>query len=143
MQTDQSNPKSCLMTDILGSFFSLPRWVVVWMLVILGPVNMAAVFFVHEPGGPIVASLVFAGVFQSLLPVPFERGLSKLTAVGHLIPWTILIAYIVFAGLEVSATYEIYLTVLAIVNGISLVFDYIDSFKWAKGDRQVVRIATQ
>jgi hypothetical protein len=143
MQTDQPNPKSSLMTDILGSFFSLPRWVVVWMLVILGPVNMAAVFFIHEPGGPIIASLVFAGVFLSLLSVPFERGLSKLTAVGHLLPWTILIAYIVFAAPEGSATYEIYLTVLAIVNGISLVFDYMDSLKWVRGDRQVVRSVAQ
>lgn len=135
----QNTPKktSSLKSEILTSFFSLPRWVVIWLLGVLGPVNMASFFFLSEPKGPLIASLVAAGMFLSLLPIPFERGLSSLTAIGHLIPWTILVLYILFAMPEAGGTYAVYLSVLALVNTISLAFDYVDSYRWLKGDRAI------
>jgi hypothetical protein len=135
--SNSSEKSSSLMSDIMTSFLALPHWVNVWLLVVLGPVNMASLFFLSQPEGPLIASLVVAGMVLSLIPVPFERGLSKLTAVGHLLPWTILILHIFFARPDVDGIYDIYLTVLAVVNTISLAFDYPDSYKWLKGDRAV------
>lgn len=132
-----SENSSSLMSDILKSFFSLPKWVIVWLLCVLGPVNMSSFFFLNEPKGIFIASLVGAGMFLSLLPIPFERGLSKLTAVGHLIPWTVLVFYIVFVSPETDGNYGVYLMVLTAVNTISLAFDYVDSYKWIRGDRLV------
>ena len=84
-----------------------------------------------------VAALVGVGMLLSLLPIPFERGLSKATAFGHVIPWTILVVYIVFFKPAADGLYGVYLSALVIVNTVSLVFDYMDSFKWIKGDRAV------
>lgn len=135
--SNSSEHNSSLMADILKSFFSLPNWVIIWLLAVLGPVNMASFFFLSEPEGPLIAGLVAAGMLLSLSVVPFERGLSKLTAVGHLIPWTILVLHIVFARPEIDGVYDLYLTVLAVVNTISLAFDYVDSYKWLRGNRAI------
>ncbi|AXI48068.1 hypothetical protein C1J03_19915 [Sulfitobacter sp. SK012] len=138
MTNDSPKPAS-LFSDILQSFISLPKWVKFWLMFILGPVNMASIFFLGEPGSGFVVFLVVAGMLLSLAPVPFERGLSKATAIGHVVPWTLLVAYILFARPEGSGSYQTYLTVLAVVNAISLAFDYVDSLKWLKGDRAVAR----
>ncbi len=36
-----------------------------------------------------------------------------------------------------SAAYSIFLWILIIVNGISLMFDFPDALKWRKGDRVI------
>ena len=118
---------------------ALPKWVKFWMMFILGPVNMASLLFLNEPSGVLVAALVLSGVALSVAPVFFIRGFSKALAPGHLVPWTLLIGLIVFARPDGSAAYGTYLNILLVVNGLSLVFDYVDSYKWLKGDRAVVR----
>ena len=134
-------PQGSLFSDILRSFVSLPKWVKFWLLFILGPVNAASLFFLSEPGGVTVAVLVWAGMLLSGLPVPFQRGISKAASIGHLVPWTALVAYIVFATPQGSAAYGQYLTLLTLLNSVSLAFDFVDSFKWLRGDRAVVRPA--
>jgi len=128
-----------LFTDIIQSFIALPKWVKFWMMFILGPVNAASLLFLNEPSGGLIATLVLSGVALSVAPVFFIRGFSKALAPGHLVPWTILIGLIVFARPEGSAAYRTYLNVLLVVNGFSLVFDYVDTYRWLKGDRDVVR----
>ena len=138
--TDSKTESAPLLVDILRSFVSLPKWVKFWMLFILGPVNFACLFFLSEPEGVFTASLVFAGVLLSILPVFFERGVSRVGSFGHLVPWTILVLHIVFARPDgISAVFNVYLTILALVNSISLAFDYMDAYKWFRGDRAVVR----
>ncbi|MEM8499719.1 MAG: hypothetical protein AAF542_16975 [Pseudomonadota bacterium] len=137
MKVEQLRPSAT--SEIANSFLALPKWVIAWLLIILGPVNMASFFFLDEPGGVMIAALVLAGITLSLAPVFFERGFSKLTALGHLVPWTILIYIIVFHRPEAEGIYDKYLTILAVVNTVSLSFDYIDSYKWLKGERLVLR----
>ena len=138
-----TSSSNSLATDVLQSFISLPKWVKFWLMFILGPVNVASLFFLGEPGAGLIAVLVWVGMLLSGAPIPFERGISKAAALGHLVPWTILVALILFARPEGgSAAYQTYLTVLAVVNSISLAFDYLDSYKWFKGDRAIVRPAS-
>ena len=138
--SDANTLSKSLFRDILHSFILLPKWVKFWMMFILGPVNAASLFFLDEPEGVLTATLVFAGVILSTLPAFFERGISKAAAIGHLVPWTILVVHIIIARPEGgSDAYNTYLTILAIVNGISLAFDYVDAYKWVKGDRAVLR----
>ena len=140
--SDPNAKPASLFSDILQSFISLPKWVKFWMMFILGPVNFASLFFLDQPEGVFTAVLVFTGVILSTAPAFFERGISKAAALGHIIPWTILVLHIAFARPEgISAGFDTYLTILAVVNGISLAFDYVDSWKWIRGDRAVVRPA--
>ena len=139
---DANAQSTSLFTDILRSFISLPKWVKAWMMFILGPVNFASLFFLNEPEGVFTAVLVFAGVILSTAPAFWERGISKAAAIGHIVPWTILVLHIIFVRPDgISASFDTYLTILAVVNGISLAFDYVDAYKWIKGDRAVVRPA--
>lgn len=55
-------------------------------------------------------------------------------------PWSVLVLYIVLARPAVGGSYDIYLTILAVVNIISLAVDYADSYKWLKGDRAVAGV---
>lgn len=140
--TDMTSPDTTsnpLFTDIIQSFMALPKWVKFWMMFILGPVNMASLLFLNEPGGVLIATLVISGVTLSVAPIFFIRGFSKALAPGHLVPWTLLIGYLLFARPEGSAAFGIYLNILLVVNAFSLAFDYPDSYKWLKGDRAVVR----
>jgi len=86
--------------------------------------------------------LVVAGMVLSLAPFPFERGLSMLTEIDHLVPWSILVAHIFLARPEAGSAYDVYLTILAVVNTISLAFDYTGSYKWHKGERGVAGSST-
>ena len=38
------------------SFFALPTWVQIWMMFILGPVNMATLAFLNQPSGILIAA---------------------------------------------------------------------------------------
>lgn len=134
--TDASKP---LISEIIQSFMALPKLVKFWMMFILGPVNMASLLFLGEPGGALIATLVLTGVALSVAPVFLIRGFSKALAPGHLVPWTLLIGYLLFARPEGSAAYGIYLNILLVVNAVSLGFDYVDSYKWLRGNRAVVR----
>lgn len=126
-----------LVTDIWTSFKALPGWVKIWLLGALGPVNMASLFFLGEPQGGMIASLVVTGMVLSITPILFTRGFSKLLSAGHIIPWTILIYILIFARPEAEGAYDVYLTVLLIVNSISLIFDYTDTYQWLWGKRGV------
>ena len=138
--SDTNTKSASLFTDILRSFISLPKWVKAWLMFVLGPVNFASIFFLNEPEGVFTAVLVFAGVILSTAPAFWERGISKVAALGHIVPWTILVLHIAFARPDgISENFNTYLTILAIVNTISLAFDYVDSYKWIRGDRAVVR----
>ena len=126
-----------LIADVFQSFFSLPRWVQLWMVLILMPVNIASLFFLSQPGGILIAFLANIGVLLNIPVVVRDRGFSKAMALPHLVPWTLVVLIILFTRPEGSAGYGTYLTILALVNIISLVFDYPDAYKWWKGDRAV------
>ncbi len=127
-----------MIKDIWGSLFALPRGVQVWMLVILAPMNMASVAFIGFDGGLLVAVLAYMGLLPNIGIMLYERGLSKLMALPHLIFWPPLIVLIVsLLSHSVASIFHVYLSALLIVNGVSLAFDVIDFRKWWTGDRSV------
>ncbi len=73
----------------------------------------------------------------NLLIMLRERGFSRAMALPHVLIWTPLV--IVVAGLliqaDLPADYRAYLILLLVVDLISLGFDYIDAWRWWKGDR--------
>jgi len=104
---------------------------------ILVPTNVASLFFLDQPMGVWVAVLAIGGMLPNLGVIVYDRGISKLMAIPHLIPWTLLVGLILFARPEGSETYSTYLWILLAINVFSLCFDYPDAIKWLKGDRAV------
>ena len=125
-----------LIKDIWRSFRALPLWVQIWVALILVPVNMAAIFFVAEPDGILIAALAIGGMMPNLFIMIKERGLSKAMALPHLLIWTPLVL-ILLTTEHVPGTYHDYLLLLLAVDLLSLAFDYPDAWKWWKGDRAI------
>ena len=129
--------KNNVFVDCYQSFRALPGWVQVWVFFILMPINMASLFFIQEAGGVTIAFLANVAMMLNMPVMVYDRGFSKLMAFPHLIPWTILIALIIFSRPEASGPYDVYLWALLGANTISLIFDYPDALQWFRGARGV------
>ncbi|MFT6090996.1 hypothetical protein [Sulfitobacter sp.] len=131
-RTTKSKPD----VTFLQSLASLPMWVKVW-LVALGATNLGILAFLNQPKGPLVAALVLTGIVLSKVFVNYGGGLTRLVGVGHIIGWVPLVALILFARPEGTSAYDIYLTILLVMNTISILFDINDFRLWLAGDRDV------
>jgi len=125
-----SQPTTGVFVDLWLSFLALPLWVKVWMFLILIPVNVASLFFLRKPTAIWIAILANLGLVLNTPVLVYERGFTKALAIPHLVPWTILVLWILFARPAATAFYDSYLTVLLVVNFISLLFDYPDAWAW-------------
>ena len=125
-----------MILEIWNSFRALPLWVQIWVAVILVPINMISLYFYNEPQGLWIAFLANIAMLLNLPVMLKDRGFSKLMAIPHLIPWTILVVWIFFFRPEVGGSFDVYLTILLVVNTISLAFDYPDAVKWWRGERE-------
>lgn len=126
-----------IVVDIWMSFRALPGWVQFWVALVLMPVNMASLLFINEPMGIWIAFLANIAMMMNMPVMIKDRGFSKLMGLPHLVPWTILVVLLLFFRPTATGNYDLYLWVLLGVNILSLLFDYPDSVKWLKGDRQV------
>ena len=115
---------------IQQSYFNLPIWVQIWMMFILGPINLASLAFLNQPSGTLIAALAISGMVITVGIVIVAGKFSKIAAAGHILPWTHLMWILVFAKPEGSQIYQTFLTVLLVLNGISLAFDFNDLRIW-------------
>ncbi len=115
---------------VMKSHSELPTWVQIWMNFILGPVNLATLAFLGQPGGGLIAALSLSGMALTVAIVIASGGFSKVAAAGHVLPWTPLVFMLAFARPEGTALYGAFLTVLLVVNVISLAFDFNDLRIW-------------
>ena len=131
------------LTAVWLSWQSLPAWVQVWVGLILMPVNAAAFFLIDTWTGMAAA---IAAVFVVTTNVPimlYEGGMSRLMAVPHLFAWIPLTVFIVgrllnlWGGPVLEKSEFVFAIMLLIVNGISLIFDTIDTVKWCRGARDI------
>lgn len=125
------------------SFRRLPLWIQVWVGWILIPVNAAAFFLLDQDVGKVTA-IAAAFVVATNVPIMLrERGLSKLMSLPHLFAWIPLLILLVArlndqsGAAPMTAFAQIYATIVIGVNGISLIFDVVDSWRWLRGDRAV------
>jgi hypothetical protein len=131
------------MQDIWKSYRSLPLWVQLWVALILVPVNAAA-FFLLDTWLGVAAAIAAAFVVLTNGPILWVcRGMSRLLSVPHLFAWLPLqiliplrLAEMVGSGPVAEAEWVLGI-ILFVVNGISLVFDGIDSWRWLRGEREV------
>lgn len=127
------------LSQIWQSWRRLPLWVMIWVALILVPINLASLLFVAQPFGVWVAVLAVMGMAINVPIILIERGFSKLMSLPHLILWTPLVALIVwalwFGDAALSSIFAGFLVVLLVIDVVSLVFDYPDFFKWLRGDR--------
>ncbi|MBH9681713.1 MULTISPECIES: hypothetical protein [Burkholderiaceae] len=126
-----------------ASFRSLPGWVQFWVGCILVPVNAASFAMLDTGSGRAIAAAALLVVATNVPIMLWARGMTKLMAVPHLFIWGPLQWFLLskirqFSDADAMPPLElIYVTAVLLVNGISLAFDALDSWRWLKGDRAV------
>ncbi len=129
--------------QIWHSFRSLPLWVQIWVLAVLVPVNTTPFFLLDTWTGRAAAA---AARFVLLTNAPimyYYAGMSRLMSVPHLLAWmpleiALALRILGDVGPEPISDAELHLAwALLLVNGVSLVFDFIDSWRWIAGQREV------
>ena len=126
--------------DILISYTAMPVWVQIWVGIILVPVHLAAILFVFQPEGLLLAFLAIGGMAPNLVLMFVERGFSRAMAISHVVLWTPMVVLIVRMMGDAHALSEGFLTylwVLLPITVISLAFDFPDVWRWWKGARAV------
>lgn len=128
---------------ILHSFQSLPGWVQVWVGFVLIPVNVLPFFFLGTWSGRAAA---MAALFVVVTHVPImwgASGMSRAMSLPHLLAWMPLEIALTLrlagaaGGVPPSLAETTLAILLLLVNGISLVFDALDSWRWLQGQRDV------
>lgn len=126
-----------------ASFRSLPGWVQFWVGCILVPVNAASFAMLDTGSGRAIAAAALLVVATNVPIMLWARGMTKLMAVPHLLIWGPLQWFLLskitqISGADAMPPLElIYVSAVLLVNGISLAFDALDSWRWLKGDRAV------
>lgn len=127
------------------SFRSLPVWVQIWVGLILVPVNAAPFFLLDTwagKAGAIAAVFVIATNGPIMLAY---KGMNRALSLFHLVAWIPLEVALILRALGMAgsgdpgATESALVAVLLIVNGISLGFDTLDSWRWLRGERETPR----
>ncbi|HEY8585673.1 MAG TPA: hypothetical protein VIL60_02980 [Rhodanobacter sp.] len=128
---------------IWDSFRSLPRWVQAWVGLILIPANVLPFFLLDSWSGR-AAALAALFVVATNVPIMWAAsGVSRAMSLPHLLAWIPLEIALVLrlsnlVGTVPPTEAEVALAVLLlIVNGVSLVFDVLDSWRWMRGERDI------
>lgn len=128
---------------LMRSFLGLPLWVQVWMTVLIGT-NLAAFWMLDTAVGFWTAvALVVMMAFNGPMMV-IQAGMTRLLSIPHFVwlPLAVYILYRLFGPEPIdrdSAEFGYAVAVFA-VNGISLAFDVYESYRWLRGDREVLGV---
>lgn len=131
------------LSAVWRSWRSLPLWVQVWVGLFLIPVNAAAFLLIDTPTGKAAAIATIFVVMTNIPIMLYEGGMSRLMAVPHLVAWIplsvfIIVRFISFPNSSNMQTPELaFAFLLLTINGISLVFDAIDTIRWCRGQRDI------
>lgn len=131
------------LTSAWRSLTGIPRWVQLW-LVILVATNMASLAFLDTAAGRLTAA-AFAVVAVVNLPMVFiQAGLTRLLSFTHLV-WLPLLFVLLSQLLapdsaQIDTATEGFMVAVIGVNGLSLVFDFIEMWRWSRGEREVLGV---
>ena len=129
------------MNQVFRSIAGMKLWVKVWLM-LLGPANMAAFLYLDTDIGfwtAVAGGLVVA----TNIPMMFAMGgVTRALSLPHMI-WVPLLIYIFpqIIGPEAldpaSAEFRLGVTIF-VFNSISLAFDFLESYRWLKGEREIL-----
>lgn len=130
--------------DGFWSLCAAPVWVQTWIWLFLLPANMASLVLYgmtkHPLPGWIALGFMFV-VLTNMAIVLYERGISKITSLPHLIPWVPLQIYTglwLFVWDGLSGTLIVFAWAYFVIIGISNVFDAYDTWRWFRGERDIM-----
>ena len=107
-----------------------------WMMILLGA-NLIAplVFLNHLEAQVTLATFLLSATLMTLLTARF--GFTRILGLGHIF-WIPLLAFLIprLNSIPTDSFFGIWIRVLVILNGISLVIDVVEFVRYIAGDRQ-------
>lgn len=122
------------------SFRRIPLWVQVWMALVLVPVNLLSFLVLDYQAAQMVALAAVLALGSNMLLLYRYVGFSRVMALPHLVFWGALQVLLVMRVLQnpaPGAGEVLFICLVLLVNGISLIFDLLDTWRWWQGERQV------
>ena len=132
--------------QVWASISGLPTWVKIW-LVILATTNMLSVAFLNTETG-VWTAIAFAIVGMLNMPTVFiQGGLTRLLSIPHFV-WVPLLVHLyprLIGPYSVAHSDPEYLFAVSVfvVNGVSLMFDALESYRWLSGQREILGLPTE
>ncbi|MHB0954352.1 MAG: hypothetical protein ACYC10_20855 [Allorhizobium sp.] len=123
------------------SLSGLPLWVRLW-LVVLALTNMSSVALLGTDSGRWTAAAFMAVGAFNMPMVYIQGGLTRLLSVPHII-WIPLLFHLIrklFVDHAIApGSHEyIFAAMVIVVNGLSLLFDALESWRWLVGRREIL-----
>jgi hypothetical protein len=122
------------------SFRRLPLWVQVWVALVLVPVNLLSFLMLEYQAAQMVALAAVLALGSNMLLLYRYAGFSRAMALPHLVVWGPLQILLLMRVLQTPAPDAgevMFICLVLLVNGISLIFDLLDTWRWWQGERQV------
>lgn len=129
---------------IAGSWLSMKPWVKYWLFAVNAVFLLGLAFWPDSLARFTLAAYVASGPWLVAIMV-YQRGLTRLLGVAHLVPWLPLVAYlalrlgsdVVGPQLSIAAMPHqwAYAVSLLLITGICLVIDIVDVWRWHRGER--------
>lgn len=123
------------------SFRRLPQWVQLWMALVLLPANLLSLFLLEYASARMIALAALLALGSNMLLMYRYAGFSRLMALPHLLVWgplqVMLLIYLAGSTPAPSINEVVYIFLVLAVNGVSLFFDTLDSWRWLQGERQL------
>jgi len=121
--------------ELIGQILQEPWWLLLW-LGWLGLVNVASIAFWSEREARWVFGAL-VGAFVAMQVLYQMNGYNRFLGLAHIIFWTPLLVYLYrqLRNVVGPRLFETWLRILMATNGVSLVIDYVDVFRYLGGDR--------
>lgn len=134
------------LANVWASISGLPSWVKIW-LVILATSNMLSLAFLDTESG-IWTAIAFAIVGMLNMPMVFvQGGLTRLLSIPHFV-WVPLLVYLYPRLIGPNAISHadpqyLFMLLVFVVNGVSLLFDALEGYRWLSGRREILGLSTR
>lgn len=129
---------------ITGSWIAMKTWVKVWLFALNGLFLVAILFLPELAARLTLAAYVASGPLLAAMMI-WQRGLTRLLGLAHLIPWLPLVAYLLLrltsdaAGpmIERASTPALHhwVVLLLIATAVCSALDVYDWQRWRRGER--------
>ncbi|MDH3257652.1 MAG: hypothetical protein OEM27_08535 [Nitrospinota bacterium] len=116
---------------IFGMKFPWNLWLGLLILVNLG----GGLFFIRTMEGQLALACLLFG-FLIMWGIYVKKGFVRLLGLGHLIAWTPQIVWYIQVIGSTAGWFQYWLISAIVVNGLSLVIDFVDVVRYSLGDRQ-------
>jgi hypothetical protein len=124
--------------DFMTGVFSLAIGWRIWLFLLMTLNFLIPVFFYNTREAQITIAAFFASGFFGIVLVKIQ-GFTRLLGLMH-IPWVPLTYYLIgqLDDYPVSQPIGLWIRGLLILNGISLCIDFLDVFRYFRGERKIV-----